>query len=162
MKRPTSPTDRGPFFPCAELPPLLIDPVAPPGSRLVVLQDREAEHPAPGGEGELGGGELRELHAARAGEVEIPLAGDEEIPPDVHDQGLAVGGIARGVVPGPGESAIANEEVSYQGSRRIRLHSPRRMPHFSPPRKRSGARTVRGKASRWDLRSESQRNGKPP
>src|SRR5271170_3642497 len=74
----------------SELPALPVVSVAPPGSRLVFFQNREAEHPALGGQSESGRGELRELHAARAAEVEISFARDEEIPPDVHDQGLAV------------------------------------------------------------------------
>ena len=65
--------------------------------------------PALGGQSESGRGELRELHAARAGEVEISFAGDEEIPPDVHDQGLAVSGVSPGVVPRPGESVMGRE-----------------------------------------------------
>src|SRR5206468_3480872 len=59
------------------LPALLVVPVAPPGSRLVFCQDREAEHPAPGGQDESSGRDLRELHTAWTGEVEISFARDE-------------------------------------------------------------------------------------
>jgi hypothetical protein len=56
------------------------------------------------------------LHTAWAGEVEISVAGDEEIPCDVHDQGMVVSGVSAGVVAGPGESSVADDEVSDQGS----------------------------------------------
>ena len=115
-KRPTSPNDHGRFFLCVRAAGIPVVSVAPPGSRLVFFQNREAEHPALGGQSESVRGELRELHAARAGEVDISFAGDEEIPPNVHDQGLAVSGVSPGVVPRPGESVIANDEVSDQGS----------------------------------------------